>query len=177
MEEKILFYIVSIIIYFIYSANKASKKRKALQEQKKSAPPKQSWEEELKEILQRTIAPEQERRETYQEETEYEYEAPLDTVPVKEVAIDTVPKKSEASTYQEQKAYDWAMYKGQEMYSVETDTATLATHVAELEAAMEKKPEGPSVALSMLEQEGFDARKAFLFSEIFRAPYLEHIRY
>ncbi|MHB1279397.1 MAG: hypothetical protein ACYC1Q_13495 [Bacteroidia bacterium] len=175
MELKILFYIVSIIIYFIYSANKASNKRKALHEQKKSAPPKQSWEEELKEILHRTIAPEQERRETYREEAEYE--VPLDTVPAKEVAIDTVPKKSEASTYEEQKAYDWAMYKGQEMYSVETDTATLATHVAELEAAMEKKPEGPSVALSLLEQEGFDARKAFLFSEIFRAPYLEEVRY
>ncbi|HCS19922.1 MAG TPA: hypothetical protein DIW47_05065 [Bacteroidetes bacterium] len=176
MEEKIIFYIVSIIIYFIYSANKASKKRKALQEQKNYAPPKQSWEEELKEMLQKTISPQSERRETYSEEEE-EYEVPLDVVPVKEEALDTVPKKSAASTYEEQKAYDWAMYKGQEMYSVETDTATLATHVAELEAAMEKKPEGPSVALSMVENEGFDARKAFLFSEIFRAPYLEDLRY
>lgn len=187
MELKILFYIVSIIIYFIYSANKASKKRKELQEQKKSAPPKQSWEDELKEILQKTISPQPEPKETYREETTT-YQVPvkkapvkvkesvLDNVPEKELALDRVPEKSELGSYQEAKSYDWAMYKGQEMYSVETDTRTLTTHIAELEAAMEKKPEGPSVGLSLIQQEGFDARKAFLFSEIFRAKYVDEVR-
>lgn len=170
MELKILFYIVSIIIYFIYSANKASKKRKVLQEQKNSTPPQQSWEDELKEILQRTIAPQAEQRETYQEEEEY-------VAPLREEPLDTLPKKSEAKIYEEEKAYDWAMYKGNDMYSVESDSTTLATHIAELEAAMERQPDAPSVALNMIEQEGFDARKAFLYAEIFRAPYLEDMRY
>jgi len=175
MEFKILFYVVGLIIYLVVSARKAAKKRQDAQSRSNPdvnpTPEKKSWEEELQEILKRNLEGQSKEKTILYEEEEVK-PAP---VPKRkyEQAIDHVPEVSARSSYEAQKEFDWSEHLNQESYSVETDDTPLETHIQELEAAMQKKEEPASVGKEILEEEGFDARKAFIYSEIFRAKYVE----
>ncbi len=170
MEFKILFYVVGLIIYMLVSANKAAKKRKAAQNTSSPNPEKKTWEQELEEILKRNLEGQKQEKTIYYEDEEDEEEY---IPPIKELPIDRVPEVSAQNSYEEAKEYEWAEHLNQESYSVETDNTPLETHIQELEAAMVKKEEPASMGRSILDEEGFDARKAFIYSEIFRAKYVE----
>jgi len=171
MEFKILFYVVGLIIYLVVSARKAAKKRQDAQARSNPnpSPEKKSWEEELQEILKRNLEGQSQEKTIYVEEEDEE----IVPEPRYEVPIDHVPEVSARSTYEKQKEFDWTEHLNQESYSIESDDTPLETHIEELEAAMKKKEEPASVGRSILEEDGFDARKAFIYSEIFRAKYLE----
>ncbi|MBI1221152.1 MAG: hypothetical protein GC180_01000 [Bacteroidetes bacterium] len=174
MEYKILIYIIGIIIYFIYSAGKATKKRNELRQQRKSTSGQKSWEDELKDILSRTtgvsqfVRQEEEKVSTassshYREEDEDE-----------EWNVRGMDEKMpETKEYEELHHREWDAHLAQEKYSVEIDETSLQEHVKELEEQMERREPENSVGHQMIKKEKFDARKAFIYSEIFRAKYIE----
>lgn len=172
MEFKILFYVVGLIIYMVISANKAAKKRKAAQNTNSPNPEKKTWEQELEEILKRNLEGQKQEKTIYYDEEEDDDEEEY-SIPMKEQAVDRVPEVSAQQSYEQEKEYAWTEHLNQESYSVESDDTPLEVHIQELEAAMEKKEEPASLGKSILNEEGFDARKAFIYSEIFRAKYVE----
>jgi|GEM_PF-2567882 len=172
MNLKILFYIIALIIYLVVAARKAAKKREDARANTNPSPDKKSWEEELQEILTRNSEEKSQDKTIYYEEDKEEKIKPV-PVPRYEKSIDHVPEVSARAIYEREKEFDWTEHLNQESYSLETDDTPLDVHIQELEQAMEKKEDPASLGRVILEEDGFDARKAFIHSEIFRAKYVE----
>jgi FtsZ-interacting cell division protein ZipA len=177
MEFKILLYIVGIIIYFFYSGNKAIKKKKKDMEQGRSnTPAKKTLDQELREYFERTIEkqrPPQQYTQELDEEEPY-YENSQKTTPNGSYdAVDSVPYVSAAQEYEQNKAKEMAEYYAAQKYSIETEKISLQDHINQLDKVMQKKQAPPSVGSDLIHEEGFDAQKAFVYSEIFRPKYVE----
>lgn len=171
MDYKILLYIIGFIIYSIYSARKAQKKKEELRNRANPKPQQKSWEEELKEILTRNADLDTSNNRYYQDEDEDEVEVEVKmNNPSFQTTSSTMPEVKE---YEQHRQEDWKAHLAQEKYSVEVDETSLADHIRELEENMESREDKHSVGHQLFHQEGFDARKAFIYSEIFRAKYQE----
>lgn len=168
MDYKILLYIIGFIIYSIYSARKAQKKKEELRNRANPKPQQKSWEEELKEILTRNADLDTSNNRYYEEEDDEapQYQPSTSTL----TSTSTMPEVKE---YEQHRQEDWKAHLAQEKYSVEVDETSLADHIRELEENMESRENKHSIGHQLFHQEGFDARKAFIYSEIFRAKYQE----
>lgn len=154
MELKVLFYIVLGLVYFFFSVSKAKKKRAAEQGHRPAEPPKKNWEDELQDILRRTMQPEE----------PVNIPTPPERKEEKTVFLD-----EEMKSYQQQQKEEEKAHLKQESYSVEFDTT--ASPVFNEIGSVTTGEKLQSLGSKMLEEDGFDARKAFIYSEIFLRKY------
>ena len=166
MEFKILLYIVGIIIYFFYSGSKAVKKKKEEMRRAEPRQPQKSWEQELREILEKT-AEATKKEMTFEMPKQEEYQAP------KEEWIDSVPYKSAATEYAEAKAEELRKNEANQIYPIENDPTPLKDKLAEMNKNIQKKELPASVGSELVHGEPFDVQKAFIYSEIFKPKYAE----
>ncbi|MDX5320727.1 MAG: hypothetical protein LPK45_06460 [Bacteroidota bacterium] len=163
MEFKILIYIIGIIIYFFYSANKSAKKGRELKSKNRPETKTKTWEEELQEILQTKASDLGMKNTRHFNEAEEEEE-------VEETFVESryVP---ESEVYEKERQQAWQEHIKEEKYSVEVDESSLQEHIDEMQKHFGLPEEGKNENESHEIMQDFDARKAFIYSEIFHPKY------
>ena len=172
MDFQTVLYIIAGIIYLIYSAGKAANKNKQAKPQPKSKPSGKSWEEQIRELLEqqqpRKEEPEPRQQPIPQPKPEPQ---PLTVDYESEEPLDHVPKQTQWQEYLKNKEREMAEHERDEHYSVETDASSLEDHIRDAISDIPTGEEVASEGAEIIHGEEFDARKAFIYSEILNRKY------
>lgn len=160
MEFNNILYIIGAIIYLIYTGNKELKKHRQNRPGQDSGEEAKSWQKEVEEMMKQVMKNEPEQPEAQTVEVP---KPKVKQAPVHRHEDDFLA--TEREEYLRRKKAEEILHAKSEAYSVETDDTPLSEHITIPE--MKRKEEEPSIGAALIHEEGFDARKAFVYSEIF----------
>lgn len=167
MDFQTVLYIIIGIIALIIKAGNSSDKKKARRREPAKRPEGRSWQDELRELLQ-----EQDQPETQTVSGPQQAQKPWETViDKKEEPLDTLPRIPEWQRYMNEKAREMEEHDRDEMYSLENDPTSLPDHIRDVIGEIKTGEERASHGAQLVHGEPFDARKAFIYSEIFSRRY------
>lgn len=163
MDFQNIIYIIGGAIYLLYYANKGLKEHKDNRPKKSKPVAKKGWQEDLQDMLKNVLDVDVEANPKHKVKPNPAAQAVKREAPVHNHADDFLDKEREE--YLRNKKQDELLHQREEAYSVEYDDRPLKDHVTM--ADIQREPDEISVGAKMIYDEGFDARKAFLYGEIF----------
>ncbi len=161
MEFNNILYIIGAVIYLIYTGNKELKKHRENRPGQEPKADKKSWQNDIEDMMKKVL----------QGETPNPVQEPVQEAKpvVKKAKVHRHEDdflSHEREEYLRMKKAEELRHAKSEAYSVERDNSPLSQHVTMPEVKREE--EEPSYASTLVYEDGFDARKAFVYSEVFQ---------
>ncbi len=166
MDFENILYVIGAIIYLLYSAGKGAKKHKQNRpgQTRPKPEPENTNEDKIREMLER-------KREEFKRQAEMAREETFDSMEdfVEEQRRQHSIVEEQRKAEQQAKEAEERLKRMDVMDSVEYDDSTLEDHVTM--KSLKRKASRPSRGAQMVRNGQFNARKAFVFSEIFNKKY------
>lgn len=161
MDFNNILYIIGAVIYLIYTGNKELKKHRENRPGQEPNPETKSWQNEVEDMMKKVLQGDS------QAPVEEPVQKPKPVVKKAKVHRHEDDFLShEREEYLRRKKAEELLHAKSEAYSVEKDNSPLSDHVTLPE--VRRVEEEPSYASTLVHEDGFDARKAFVYSEVFQ---------